>query len=82
LISLYVTALLLGAPVGGLFGGWLAGVGGTTLALSVAGGTGVVACAVAAVSQRTVVVIAKADAPELIADRASTVALESVAEEA
>jgi MFS family permease len=82
LISLYVTALLLGAPVGGLFGGWLAGAGGTTLALSVAGGTGIVACAVAAALQRTAIVIAKPDAPELVADRPSTVALESVAEEA
>ena len=37
LISLYLFAFLGLAPVGGLFAGWLAEVGGTTLAFAVAG---------------------------------------------
>ena len=39
LISLYLFAFLGLAPVGGLFAGWLADVGGTSLAFAVAGVT-------------------------------------------
>jgi len=51
LISLYLFAFLGLAPVGGLFAGWLAEVGGTTLAFSVAGLTSLVAIGVANVSR-------------------------------
>jgi MFS family permease len=47
LIALYLFAFLGLAPVGGLFAGWLAAVGGTTLAFSVAGLTSLTAIAVA-----------------------------------
>ena len=47
LIALYLFAFLGLAPVGGLFAGWLAAVGGTTLAFSVAGLTSLVTIAVA-----------------------------------
>jgi MFS family permease len=47
LIALYLFAFLGLAPVGGLFAGWLAAVGGTTLAFSVAGLTSLIAIAVA-----------------------------------
>jgi hypothetical protein len=47
LIALYLFAFLGLAPVGGLFAGWLAAVGGTTLAFSVAGLTSLVAIGVA-----------------------------------
>jgi MFS family permease len=43
LISLYLFAFLGLAPLGGLFAGWLAEVGGTTLAFAVAGATSLVA---------------------------------------
>jgi MFS family permease len=48
LISTYNTALFVGIPFGGLFGGWLAGAGGTQLAFGAAGGVGIVAVGVAA----------------------------------
>ncbi len=47
LISLYLFAFLGLAPLGGLFAGWLAEVGGTTLAFAVAGLTSLVAIGVA-----------------------------------
>ncbi len=47
LIGLYLFAFLGLAPVGGLFAGWLASVGGTALAFSVAGLTSLVAIAFA-----------------------------------
>jgi MFS family permease len=47
LIALYLFAFIGVAPVGGLFAGWLADVGGTTLAFSVAGLTSLVTIAVA-----------------------------------
>jgi MFS family permease len=47
LIALYLFAFLGLAPVGGLFAGWLAAVGGTMLAFSVAGLTSLTAIAVA-----------------------------------
>jgi MFS family permease len=46
-IALYLFAFVGTAPVGGLFAGWLAAVGGTTLAFSVAGLTSLVTIAVA-----------------------------------
>lgn len=42
-ISLYTYTIIASAPLGGLLGGWLAGVGGTRLAFSVAGGAGLAA---------------------------------------
>ena len=51
-ISLYNSALLVGVPLGGLLGGWLAGVGGTQLAFAVAGTAGLVATGGAAASLR------------------------------
>ena len=47
LISLYLFAFLGLAPVGGLFAGWLAQVGGTTLAFAVAGVTSLATIAIA-----------------------------------
>lgn len=47
LISLYLFAFLGLAPLGGLFAGWLAEIGGTTLAFAVAGLTSLVAIGVA-----------------------------------
>ncbi|HEX4747450.1 MAG TPA: MFS transporter [Gaiellaceae bacterium] len=47
LIGLYLFAFLGLAPVGGLFSGWLAEVGGTSLAFAVAGLTSLVTIAVA-----------------------------------
>ena len=47
LISLYLFAFLGLAPVGGLFAGWLADVGGTSLAFAVAGVTALVAIGLA-----------------------------------
>jgi MFS family permease len=47
LIALYLFAFVGTAPVGGLFAGWLAAIGGTTLAFSVAGLTSLVTIAVA-----------------------------------
>ena len=47
LIGLYLFAFLGLAPVGGLFAGWLADVGGTTLAFAVAGLTALVTIGVA-----------------------------------
>jgi predicted MFS family arabinose efflux permease len=51
-IGLYTSALLVGVPFGGLLGGWLATVGGTRLAFGVAGGIGLAATGLAAVSFR------------------------------
>jgi predicted MFS family arabinose efflux permease len=42
-ISLYVYALLAGAPVGGLVGGWLADIGGAGLAFAISGAFGLAA---------------------------------------
>ena len=47
MIGLYLFAFVGLAPVGGLFAGWLADVGGTSLAFAVAGATCVVTVAVA-----------------------------------
>jgi MFS family permease len=47
LIGLYLFAFLGLAPVGGLFAGWLADVGGTSLAFAVAGITALVSIAIA-----------------------------------
>ena len=47
LIGLYLFAFAGVAPIGGLFAGWLADVGGTPLAFSVAGATSLVTVAVA-----------------------------------
>jgi MFS family permease len=47
LIALYLFAFLGLAPVGGLFAGWLAQIGGTTLAFTVAGLTTLVTIAIA-----------------------------------
>ena len=47
LIGLYLFAFLGLAPVGGLFAGWLASVGGTTLAFAVAGLTALVTIGIA-----------------------------------
>jgi MFS family permease len=49
-ISLYTYTIIASAPVGGLLGGWLAGVGGTTLAFAVSGTAGVTATALGAVA--------------------------------
>ncbi len=49
LIGLYLFAFLGLAPVGGLFAGWLADLGGTTLAFAVAGLTSLVTIGVASV---------------------------------
>jgi MFS family permease len=47
LIGLYLFAFLGLAPIGGLFAGWLADVGGTSLAFAVAGATSLATIAVA-----------------------------------
>jgi MFS family permease len=47
LISLYLFAFLGLAPIGGLFAGWLAEIGGTTLAFGVAGAVSLAAIGVA-----------------------------------
>jgi MFS family permease len=47
-ISLYTYTIIASAPFGGLLGGWLAGVGGTELALAVAGCAGITATVVGA----------------------------------
>jgi MFS family permease len=39
-ISLYTYTIIASAPLGGLLGGWLAGLGGTELAFAVSGGAG------------------------------------------
>jgi predicted MFS family arabinose efflux permease len=49
-VSLYNSALLIGVPFGALLDGWLADVGGTTLAFAVAGTAGLAATGVAALS--------------------------------
>ena len=51
LIGLYLFAFLGLAPVGGLFAGWLAAIGGTPLAFAVAGGVSLATIAVANVSR-------------------------------
>ena len=48
LIGIYLFAFLGLAPVGGLFAGWLAELGGTSLAFAVAGLSGLLAVAWAA----------------------------------
>lgn len=52
LIGLYLFAFVGLAPVGGLFAGWLAHVGGTRLAFAVAGATSLVAIALASAGRR------------------------------
>src|SRR5215211_7029975 len=49
-ISLYTYTIIASAPLGGLLGGWLAGVGGTSLAFAVSGCAGVTATAAGAVA--------------------------------
>lgn len=51
-MSLYTGSLLVGVPIGGLLGGWLAAVGGTALAFAVSGAVGLAATIVAALSLR------------------------------
>jgi hypothetical protein len=51
LIGLYLFAFLGLAPVGGLFAGWLATMGGTTLAFAFAGGTALTAIGLANASR-------------------------------
>jgi MFS family permease len=53
LIGLYLFAFAGVAPVGGLFAGWLAEVGGTPLAFAVAGATSIVTVAVASSTRRS-----------------------------
>jgi len=55
LIGLYLLAFAGVAPIGGLFAGWLAEVGGTSLAFAVAGGTSLAAVALANVHRATFV---------------------------
>jgi MFS family permease len=52
LIGIYLFAFVGLAPVGGLFAGWLADVGGTPLAFGVAGATSLATIAIAQVSLR------------------------------
>ena len=47
-ISLYTYTIIASAPLGGLLGGWLAGVGGTELAFAVSGGACLAAVAAGA----------------------------------
>ena len=64
-ISLYTYTIIASAPLGGLLGGWLAGVGGTRLAFLVSGGVGLAAAVAGAVAlQRSAVPLERA-APEL-----------------
>jgi MFS family permease len=51
-VSLYNSSLLVGVPFGGLLGGWLASVGGTELAFTIAGAAGMIATGTAAFSLR------------------------------
>ena len=53
-ISLYTYTILASAPLGGIIGGYLAGVGGTGLAFGVAGGSGLAAVTAAALVLRGV----------------------------
>jgi MFS family permease len=55
LIGLYLLAFAGVAPIGGLFAGWLAEVGGTSLAFAVTGGTSLAAVALANVHRATFV---------------------------
>ncbi len=52
-ISLYTYAIIGSAPLGGLLGGWLAAVGGTTLALTVSGCAGIAAATAGAAASRS-----------------------------
>jgi MFS family permease len=61
-IGLYLFAFLGLAPVGGLFAGWLAEVGGTTLAFAVAGLTALVAVASANARRERSLEVALSDA--------------------
>jgi MFS family permease len=54
LIGLYLFAFAGVAPVGGLFAGWLADVGGTSLAFAVAGATSLVTVAVASARRSSI----------------------------
>jgi predicted MFS family arabinose efflux permease len=51
-ISLYTYTIIASAPLGGLLGGWLADVGGTTLAFAVCGGVSSAAVVVGAATLR------------------------------
>jgi MFS family permease len=62
LIGLYLFAFLGLAPVGGLFAGWLASMGGTALAFSVAGLTSLATIAVASARRSRTLVPALSDA--------------------
>ena len=55
LIGLYLFAFVGLAPVGGLFAGWLADVGGTPLAFAVAGGTSLATIALAHLALRSAI---------------------------
>jgi MFS family permease len=52
LIGLYLFAFVGLAPIGGLFAGWLAELGGTALAFGIAGATSLVTIAVAGAYRR------------------------------
>ena len=64
-ISLYTYTIIASAPLGGLFGGWLADVGGTELAFAVSGSAGLTAAIAGALilSGRRVPARSVADAP-------------------
>jgi MFS family permease len=62
LIGLYLFAFLGLAPVGGLFAGWLASLGGTALAFTVAGLTSLATIAVASARRSRALVPALSDA--------------------
>ena len=62
LIGLYLFAFLGLAPVGGLFAGWLASIGGTTLAFTVAGLTSLATIGVASARRSRALVPALSDA--------------------
>jgi MFS family permease len=62
LIGLYLFAFLGFAPVGGLFAGWLASIGGTTLAFTVAGLTSLATIGVASARRARALVPALSDA--------------------
>ena len=71
-ISLYTYTIIASAPLGGLLGGWLAGVGGTRLAFAVSGGAGVSAACVGAAALRGRRVPARRVAVEAPLDEAAS----------
>jgi MFS family permease len=62
MISLYLFAFVGVAPIGGMLAGWLADVGGTTLAFAVAGVTSLVAVGIASVRRARALQPALSDA--------------------